>query len=45
MPAFLIADIEVTDENTYSIYRKANPDIVNRMYELMRKDAEGEIPI
>ncbi len=30
MPAFLIADIEVTDEKTYSTYKKANPDIVNK---------------
>ena len=30
MPAFLIADIEVTDEQTYSAYRTANPDIVNK---------------
>ena len=30
MPAFLIADIEVQDEDTYTAYRSANPDIVNQ---------------
>jgi uncharacterized protein (DUF1330 family) len=30
MPAFLIADIQVQDENTYAAYRTANPDIVNQ---------------
>ena len=30
MPALLIADIDVTDPDTYADYRKTNPDIVNR---------------
>lgn len=30
MPAFLIADIDVHDAETYAQYRKANPDIVNK---------------
>ncbi len=30
MPAFLVADIEVTDKKTYRKYREANPDIVNK---------------
>lgn len=30
MPAFLIADIDVTDADTYADYRTANPDIVNK---------------
>lgn len=31
MPAFLIADIGVTDPDTYADYRKANPDIVTKL--------------
>lgn len=30
MPAFLIADIDVKDPDTYADYRNANPDIVNK---------------
>jgi len=30
MPAILIADIDVTDPDTYTAYREANPDIVNK---------------
>jgi uncharacterized protein (DUF1330 family) len=30
MPAFLIADIDVHDAETYKKYRQANPDIVNK---------------
>lgn len=30
MPAVLIADIDVTDPDTYTAYREANPDIVNK---------------
>ena len=30
MPAFLIADVDVTDADAYKEYRTANPDIVNR---------------
>jgi uncharacterized protein (DUF1330 family) len=30
MPAFLIADIDVTDDDVYKDYRSANPDIVNK---------------
>ncbi len=30
MPAFLIADIDVRDGETYTKYREANPDIVNK---------------
>jgi len=30
MPAFLIADIRVTDADAYEKYRSANPDVVNR---------------
>lgn len=30
MPAFLIADIDVKDADTYTAYRTANPDIVNK---------------
>lgn len=30
MPAFLIADIDVNDPDTYANYIKANPDIVNK---------------
>ena len=30
MPAFLIADIDVTDADVYREYRTANPDIVNK---------------
>ncbi|MEQ8734716.1 MAG: DUF1330 domain-containing protein [Rhodospirillaceae bacterium] len=30
MPAILIADIDVTDPDTYKTYREANPDIVNK---------------
>lgn len=30
MPAVLIADIEVHDAETYTRYREANPDIVNK---------------
>jgi len=30
MPAFLIADIEVKDPDTYDRYRKKNPEIVNK---------------
>jgi len=30
MPAFLIADIDVKDDETYAQYRTANPDIVNK---------------
>lgn len=29
MPALLIADIDVTDPETYEAYKQANPDIVN----------------
>ena len=30
MPAFLIADIDVHDPETYASYREQNPDIVNK---------------
>lgn len=30
MPAFLIADIDVKDAESYANYRNANPDIVNK---------------
>lgn len=30
MPAFLIADIDVKDDEAYTAYRTANPDIVNK---------------
>ena len=30
MPAFLIADIDVQDEETYRAYREANPAIVRK---------------
>ncbi len=30
MPAFLIADIDVQDPETYTRYRQANPAIVNK---------------
>ena len=30
MPAFLIADIQVNDADTYAGYRDANPAIVNK---------------
>jgi uncharacterized protein (DUF1330 family) len=30
MPAFLIADIDVHDPETYAKYREKNPDIVNK---------------
>lgn len=30
MPAFLIADIDVHDPETYTNYREQNPDIVNK---------------
>ncbi len=30
MPAFLIADINVKNPETYAKYRSANPDIVNK---------------
>ena len=30
MPAFLIADINVTNDDVYKEYRSANPDIVNK---------------
>jgi uncharacterized protein (DUF1330 family) len=30
MPAFLIADIDVKDDEVFAKYRTANPDIVNK---------------
>ena len=30
MPAFLIADVNVKDNDVYQDYRSANPDIVNK---------------